>query len=88
MKMTLFWDIAPCNLIEVGRIRTDDGGGAERTSETSVNFYEATGRNIPDECRAICSAVCVSARGWTFAVLQFPSWEVIVAQIGKKFLFL
>jgi hypothetical protein len=52
MKLTAFWDIAPCSLIEVDQrfreiaLMID----AVRTSETSVNFYETTWRNIPDGC--------------------------------------
>jgi hypothetical protein len=53
MKMTIFWDIAPCNLVEVNRrlrgavialIKE-----AVSTSETSVNFYETTRRNYPED---------------------------------------
>jgi hypothetical protein len=53
LKMAVFWDIAPCSLVEIdfrgvycshhqGIHRSDDGG----TSETSVNFYQTTRRNI------------------------------------------
>jgi hypothetical protein len=45
MKMAVFWDVAPCSLVEVyrrfrGAFQDDDG--AVITSETSVNFYENT----------------------------------------------
>jgi hypothetical protein len=46
IKMTAFWDIAPCSLVEV------DGpeDGAVYTFETSVNFYETIRRNITEGC--------------------------------------
>jgi hypothetical protein len=52
LKMTAFWDTAPCNLVDVDRRfrgtfclhhRPDD---EVRTSGTSVYFSEATGRYI------------------------------------------
>jgi hypothetical protein len=56
MKMTVFWVVAPCSLVEVyGRFR---GASiikaivlmmdAARTSVTSVNFYQTTRRNNPE----------------------------------------
>jgi hypothetical protein len=58
MKMTVFWDVAPCGLVEVDRhfrgayclhhqvaLMVE----AVSTSETSVNFYETTRRNIPED---------------------------------------
>jgi hypothetical protein len=55
MKMADFWDAAPCSLVEtdvsealaVSIIRAMME--AVRTSETSVNFYQSTRRNIPEE---------------------------------------
>jgi hypothetical protein len=56
--MTVFWDVAPCSLVE-----TDDDTvlltvsitraivlmmEAISTSETTVSFYQTTRRNIPD----------------------------------------
>jgi hypothetical protein len=39
-KMAVFWDAAPCSLVD----------NEERTiSETSVNIYETTRRNIPED---------------------------------------
>jgi hypothetical protein len=38
MKMAVFWVVAPCSLVE-----------AANTSETSVNFYETTRRNNPED---------------------------------------
>jgi hypothetical protein len=57
-KMTVFWDVAPCSLVEVYRRfrgacflhhQGDELTEAESTSETSVNFYQTTRRNIPSQ---------------------------------------
>jgi hypothetical protein len=42
MKMTAFWDNAPCSLVDVLMMET------VCTSETSVNFCETTQRNITE----------------------------------------
>jgi hypothetical protein len=55
MKMTVFWDVATCSLVEV--YRRFRGAycdialmmEAESTSETSVNFYQTTRRNNPED---------------------------------------
>jgi hypothetical protein len=55
MKTTVFWDAAPCSLVGVyRRFRGNYHQGiialmmeAESTSETSVNFFQTTRRNIP-----------------------------------------
>jgi hypothetical protein len=60
MKMTVFWDVAPCSLVEVFRraellitsiIRTIITLMMEEvsTSETSVNFYQTARGNIPED---------------------------------------
>jgi hypothetical protein len=48
MKMAVFWDVAPCSLVETDRhfILVMD---AVRTSGTLVNFYETTRRIIPED---------------------------------------
>jgi hypothetical protein len=38
--MAVFWDVAPCRLAEVASVNT---------SETSVNFYQTTLHNIPED---------------------------------------
>jgi hypothetical protein len=51
MKMTVFWDVAPCSLAEVYRGFSGDYYlivEAVSISETSVN-YQATQRNIPED---------------------------------------
>jgi hypothetical protein len=43
VKMTtVFWDVAPCSITAVMM-------EAVSTSETSVNFYETTRHNIPED---------------------------------------
>jgi hypothetical protein len=49
MKMTVFWDVTPCSLVKVYRRFIDLIMEAENTSETSVNFYQTTRRNIPED---------------------------------------
>jgi hypothetical protein len=48
MKIIVFWDVAPCSLVEVA-LMTE----AESTSETSVNFYQTTRLNIPEDSRLL-----------------------------------
>jgi hypothetical protein len=55
-KMTVFWDVAPCNVVEIGRrfrgaycFHHHGLLMAISTSETSVNFYETTRCNIPED---------------------------------------
>jgi hypothetical protein len=55
IKMTVFWDVAPCSLAEVYSLFRgvfDEIAlmmEAVRTSETSANFYQTTRRNIPED---------------------------------------
>jgi hypothetical protein len=54
MKMTVFWDVAPCRQVEIDRhFReiADDGG---RTSETSVSVYHITRQNNPEDSHVDC----------------------------------
>jgi hypothetical protein len=44
MKITVFWDVAPCSVVE-GQIALLE---VASTSETLVNFYQTTRRNIPE----------------------------------------
>jgi hypothetical protein len=57
-KMTVFWDGSPCSLVEV--YRCFRGACYDEllialmmetasTSETSINFYQTTRRNIPED---------------------------------------
>jgi hypothetical protein len=43
--MTVFWDVAPSSVVELIAMMME----AESTSETSVNFYQTTRRNIPED---------------------------------------
>jgi hypothetical protein len=61
MNMTTFWDIAPCSLVEVdrrfrGAITLME---AVCTSETSINFYETTRRNILEGCHLYVFLFCL-----------------------------
>jgi hypothetical protein len=67
-RRAAFWDNAPCSVMEVGRRfrgayclhhQGDEWLTMEAasTSETSVNFYQTTRRNIPEGCYLL-SAVC------------------------------
>jgi hypothetical protein len=51
VKMTVFWDVAPCSLVELYRHfrGADLMMEAASASETSVNFYQTTRRNIPED---------------------------------------
>jgi hypothetical protein len=53
MKMAVFWVVAPCSLVEVyQRFRGTfwlHHQGAASTSEMSVNFYQTTRRNNPED---------------------------------------
>jgi hypothetical protein len=51
MKMTVFWDVAPCSLVEIDRRFRGAMMEAVTTSETSVNFYQTTRHNIPEDSR-------------------------------------
>jgi hypothetical protein len=49
-KMTVFWVSAPCSFAETDRrFIVAMMMEAVSTSETSVNFYETTGRNNPGD---------------------------------------
>jgi hypothetical protein len=59
MKSTVFWDVAPCSLVEVTEISEVLTASINReiavmmeavsTSETSVNFYQSTRPNTPED---------------------------------------
>jgi hypothetical protein len=49
MTMAVVWDVAPCSLVEVDRRFRDDYCLRHQGDKTSVNFYETTGRNIPED---------------------------------------
>jgi hypothetical protein len=55
MKMTVFWDVAPCSLVEVYRrfrcahCLHHQGDETTRTSKMSVNFYQTARHNIPED---------------------------------------
>jgi hypothetical protein len=59
MKFTVFWDVAPCSLVEIYRLLEVLAASIFRAIalmmeavsifETSVNFYQITRRNIPED---------------------------------------
>jgi hypothetical protein len=55
MKITVFWDVVPCSVVDVYWRITGQWVlialmlDAASTSETSVNFYQTTRRNIPED---------------------------------------
>jgi hypothetical protein len=51
MKMTVSWDVASCRLVEVYRCFMAIALMMEvvSISETSINFYQTTRRNIPED---------------------------------------
>jgi hypothetical protein len=56
MKTAVFWDVAPCNLVKstdvsemLGDVITRAVMEAGSTSETSVNYYQTTRSNIPED---------------------------------------
>jgi hypothetical protein len=56
IKTTVFWDVAPCCLVEIYRrlevlVASVISAMMEAasSSETSVNFYQTTRRNIPED---------------------------------------
>jgi hypothetical protein len=58
MSMAVFWDVAPCGLAEIDRrfrgpyfIIRAMVMETISTSETSVNFYQTTRLNIPEDHR-------------------------------------
>jgi hypothetical protein len=56
VKMAVLWDIAPCSLVEVYRRFGDAYYLHHQGDETSVNFYQTTRRNIPEEVILDCSS--------------------------------
>lgn len=54
MKMIFFWNVVPCNLVDIGRRFTGDG---DSISETSISFYRSTRRNIPGDPRSAGSGL-------------------------------
>jgi hypothetical protein len=56
IKMAVFWEVAPCSLVEVYLMME-----AASTSETSVNFYQATRRNIAEDSHVqFVAKLCLS----------------------------
>jgi hypothetical protein len=60
MKLTVFWDIVPNSLLQVPEVLTASITTmmmeAVSTSERSVNFYQTTQCNIPEDCHVFMLA--------------------------------
>jgi hypothetical protein len=52
MKMTVFWDVAPCSPVEVYR-RLGGACCLRHQGDDSVNFYQTTRRNILEDSHLI-----------------------------------
>jgi hypothetical protein len=77
MKMTVFWDVAPCSrwkFTEVSEVLATSiiraTMEAENISETSVNFYHTTRRNIPEDCHLQRNATFIRRRNF-----PGPNWH-------------
>jgi hypothetical protein len=49
MKMTVFWDVAPCSLVEIYRRFRGACPLHHQRDESSVDFYQTTRRNITED---------------------------------------
>jgi hypothetical protein len=52
MKMSVFWVVAPCRLVDVSEVLTASIIALmlpDSTTDTSVNFYQTTRRNSPED---------------------------------------
>jgi hypothetical protein len=58
MKITAFWDVAPCSLVDVDRRFRALTMEAKRICETPVYFYETTLRHIPEGCHLQLNMNC------------------------------
>jgi hypothetical protein len=69
--MTIFWDVAITALMM----------DALSTSETSVNFYQTTRRNIPEEGTFILATLTtrniIYITHVTLSLIQFPSCWIL-----------
>jgi hypothetical protein len=63
MKMTVFWDVLLCSLVMMVAVST---------SETSVNFYQTTWHNIPEDTQLHLTVVG-TGREDKSSIVFFPS---------------
>jgi hypothetical protein len=74
MKISVFWDVAPCSLVVCQRFRGAcclHRQGDASTSETSVNFYQTTRRNIPEDRHLlVCRCVFFFPKRWYLLTSQ------------------
>jgi hypothetical protein len=72
MKMAVFWVVAPCIQAQIYRRFRGACCGllialtmeAAGTSETSVNFYQTTQRNNPEDSHLHTTTFCCEAYGY------------------------
>jgi hypothetical protein len=60
MKMTIFWDVALCSLVEISRrFESSYCWHYQNSSETSANFYQAARRRIPGTVAFVTAVIYV-----------------------------
>jgi hypothetical protein len=84
INMTAFWDVAPCNLVDVDWRFISLIMVAVRTSEKSVYFNETTRHYIPDICHLYLQlsyavetlpiTVAARSRAWVLTACISGSW--------------
>jgi hypothetical protein len=78
-KMKVFWDDAPCSLVDINRsFRATIALMMEAVSisETSVNFYQTTWRNISEDSQSCYSVLVLDTLG-TIAYLDMNGYTEI-----------
>jgi hypothetical protein len=61
--MAVFWDVAPCSLVESNRLISNFIAlmmEAVSTPETSVSLYQTIRRNIPEDSQLRLYIVCLA----------------------------
>jgi hypothetical protein len=80
MKMAVFWDVAPCSLVDTDR-RFALMMEAVSISETSFTFYETTRCNVPQDSQSFSIEV-ERMRGKSETLVKMSQWES--KRTGKK----
>jgi hypothetical protein len=70
MNVAVFWLVAPCGLVQVTMLME-----AASTSETSVNFYQTTRRNNPQDVHIHLSPALISDNDSIFVILHRNDYE-------------
>jgi hypothetical protein len=71
--MDVFWDVAPCSLVEVYRRLRGIAlmMEAQSTSETSVTFYQSTRRNVPEDITSFSFQGTVFSSSYAFRTQEW-----------------